>query len=271
MRTFNLIRRTLIIIFTVTVLYPLVYTIMLSFKSQRDVLANPLWINSFQPENYVNAWIKGHASEFFLNSVYITGISVILCMFVILLAAYSVAFLKPPGYKIIFTIIISMLFISSEMTTIPNFLTIKNLGLYNTREGLILIYVATSFAMGTYIMAGAFDSVPKELEDSAMIDGAGIFKTMTNIFLPLVLPSIACVAVLLFQAVWSEFFWALVLIQDVTKKTLMLGLMSFQSQFTTDYGVLTAGLVIATLPILTVFVFGSKYFISGVASGAVKG
>ncbi|SHH72452.1 carbohydrate ABC transporter permease [Clostridium grantii] len=267
----NILRNTIIAIFSISVLYPIFYIVMLSFRTQQDVIKNPMGMNSFKPQNYTTAWVQGKAGEYFLNSVYISVTAVIILIVIIIATSYTIACLKPPGYKIIFIIIIATLLVSADMTIIPNFMTIRKLGLFDKREGLILIYVSTLYGMGVYILTNAFDSIPKELEQAAVIDGAGVITTMIKVYLPLVKPSIATITVLLFQAVWSEFFWALILIQTNTNKTLMLGIMSFQGQFITDFGPLMAGLVITTIPLVIIYMFCSKYFIGGLASGAVKG
>lgn len=266
-----LLRNSIILIFVITVLYPILYVVMLSFRTQKDIIQSPLGMNSFKPGNYITAWVTGKAGQYFMNSAYVTFIAVFLLVCMIIITAYAIACLQPPGHKIIFTVVLATLLVSADMTILPNFMTIRNLGLFDQREGLILVYVATLYGMGTYILTNAFKNIPKELEQAAMIDGAGVMVIMFKIYIPLVKASIATITILLFQAIWSEFFWALILVQNNAKKTLMLGIMNFQGQFSTDYGPLMAGLVITTIPIAIVYMFASQYFIGGLASGAIKG
>ena len=142
---------------------------------------------------------------------------------------------------------------------------------YETKISLILPYVSTGIALATYIATNYISSLPKELDEAAIIDGCNIVQLLTKIALPLMRPILATIFIFNFQGAWSEFYWALIMIRSEENKTLQLGLMNFQSQFNTDYGVLTAGLVIATLPILIIYLKFSSQFIGGMTVGAVKG
>ncbi len=157
------------------------------------------------------------------------------------------------------------------MITVPNFGTMKNLGLIDTRISLVLPYVASGIALATYIATNYIRSLPMELDEAAIVDGASMIQLLTKIALPLMKPILATIFIFNFQGIWSEFYWALIMIRTESKRTLQLGLMNFQSQFGTDYGVLAAGLVMATLPILVIYLAFSSQFIGGMTAGAVKG
>jgi len=157
------------------------------------------------------------------------------------------------------------------MITVPNFVTIKNLGIMGTRWSLILPYISAGLALATYIMTNFIKDLPKELDEAAIMDGCGVLRNLFSITLPLMKPVIATVTIFNFQHVWSEFYWALIIVKKEDIKTLPLGLVNFQSQYNTDYGVLAAGLTILTIPVLVVYLFCSNYFIGGITSGAVKG
>ena len=260
-----------LILFALIVLYPIFFVFMTSFKSNFDVISNPFGMSTFQPENYIEAWQVGKIGDYFLNSVYVTAITLIIQMVVIVLASYSFAKLKPWGHKVLFILFLTGLFITTEMVTVPNFSTMKNLGLMDTKISLILPYVSTGIALATYIATNYISSLPKELDEAAIIDGCNIVQLLTKIALPLMRPILATIFIFNFQGAWSEFYWALIMIRSEENKTLQLGLMNFQSQFNTDYGVLTAGLVIATLPILIIYLKFSSQFIGGMTVGAVKG
>ena len=131
--------------------------------------------------------------------------------------------------------------------------------------------MASGLITGTYILTNFVRELPKELDEAARIDGAGIFKILWKVDLPMITPALATLVIFNFNGVWSEFYWALIVIKDEALKTLPLGLINFQSQFTSDYGVLTAGLVILTVPVVAVYLFFSRYFIAGISAGAVKG
>lgn len=267
----RILKQVVLILFALIVLYPIFFVFMTSFKSNYDVIANPFGMTTFQPENYVEAWQVGKIGDYFLNSVYVTAITLLIQMVVIVLASYSFAKLKPWGHNVLFILFLTGLFITTEMVTVPNFSTMKNLGLMDTRISLILPYVSTGIALATYIGTNYIRSLPKELDEAAIIDGCNTIQLLTKIALPLMRPILATIFIFNFQGVWSEFYWALIMIRSEENRTLQLGLMNFQSQYNTDYGVLTAGLVIATLPILIIYLKFSSQFIGGMTVGAVKG
>ena len=259
----RVLKQIILILFALIVLYPIFFVFITSFKSNFDVISNPFGMSTFQPENYIEAWQVGKIGDYFLNSVYVTAITLIIQMVVIVLASYSFAKLKPWGHKVLFILFLTGLFITTEMVTVPNFSTMKNLGLMDTKISLILPYVSTGIALATYIATNYISSLPKELDEAAIIDGCNIVQLLTKIALPLMRPILATIFIFNFQGAWSEFYWALIMIRSEENKTLQLGLMNFQSQFNTDYGVLTAGLVIATLPILIIYLKFSSQFIGG--------
>jgi raffinose/stachyose/melibiose transport system permease protein len=268
---FSVLGTVIALIFAVLILYPLLFIVLSSFKTNNDIILNPFGVASFDPGNYLRAWKIGHIGQYFISSVYVSIMSLLISLIVIITAAYALGKLKPYGGKIIMLVLLSGMFITSEMTTIPNFTLLRSWGMYNTHWGLILPYVATAMILGIYILTGYIETMPKEIEEAALIDGAGIFRIMFSIDMPMLVPPIATVAILSFQNFWSEFYWALIMIQSNTLKTLPLGMMNFQSQYATDYGILSAGLVIMTLPLIVVYIFGSEHFVSGVTAGALKG
>ena len=256
----------------IVVLYPLVFMLMTSLKANNEVLRNPFGITKVYFENYLNAWRIGRVGRYFLNSVKVTVLTLIYQVVIISLASYAIGKLKPWGYRIIFSLILMMMFVTTEMVTVPNYATIRSLGILGTHAGLIVWYTASGLVMGTYVLTNFIRSLPKELDEAALIDGAGVFQIMILIDLPLVLPALATLVIFNFNGVWSEFFWALITINRYDAlKTLPLGLINFQSQFTSNYGVLTAGLCILTLPVVVVYLFFSKYFIANISAGAIKG
>lgn len=269
--TGKILGQVVLVLFAVIVLYPLFFVFMTSFKSNFDVISNPFGMGTFKPGNYPQAWRVGRIGEYFLNSAFITLVTLALQMTVIVLASYSFAKLKTWGHQILFILFLTGLFVTSEMITVPNFGTMKNLGLIDSRISLVLPYVASGIALATYIATNYIRSLPMELDEAAIVDGASMIQLLTKIALPLMKPILATIFIFNFQGIWSEFYWALIMIRTESKRTLQLGLMNFQSQFGTDYGVLAAGLVMATLPILVIYLAFSSQFIGGMTAGAVKG
>ena len=244
---------------------------MTSFKSNFDVITHPFTINTFEPDNYVQAWEIGRIGKYFVNSVLITFVTLAIQLVIIVLASYSLGKLKPWGTGFLTILYLSGLFVTSEMITVPNFTTMRNWGISGTRLALVLPYVANGIAMATFIMTNYVRQMPKELDEAALMDGCGLFQNLTRITVPLMTPVLATCLIFNFQGVWSEFYWALIQIRDENLKTLPLGLMNFQSQFNTDYGILCAGLAISIIPVLLVYLKCSSQFIGGMTAGAVKG
>ena len=267
----NILFSAALCVIGVLILYPLFFVLLTSIKSNIDFIKNPLGFTRPHPMNYVDAWKLGRVGQYFYNSVVVTVFTLILQIIIISLASYSLGKLKPWGYGFILSAILMMMFVTAEMTTVPNYMTIRSLSLLNTRLGLIIPYTAGGLVMGTFILTNFIRGLPKELDDAALIDGAGIFQIMTRVDLPLVLPALATLVIFNFNGVWSEFFWALITINDESIKTLPLGLINFQSQFSSNYGVLSAGLTILTVPVVVIYLFFSKYFIANISAGALKG
>jgi raffinose/stachyose/melibiose transport system permease protein len=255
----------------IMVLYPLGFLLLTSIKSNNDVIMNPFGINSVHFENYANAWVKGRVPQYFLDSVIVTLITMAMQIVIISLASYSFGKLKPWGHAVMLSAVLMMMFITSEMTTVPVYVLLHNMGLLSTRLALILPYTSGGLVMGTYILTNFIRALPVELDEAALIDGAGVFQIMLRVDLPLVLPALATLVIFNFNGVWSEFYWALITIKDDVLKTLPLGLINFQSQFSSNYGVLSAGLTILTVPVIIIYLIFSKYFIANISAGAVKG
>lgn len=265
------VEQILLLLMAVFVLYPLFFVLLTSFKTNSDVILNPFGISTFEPQNYITAWFTGKVGSYLPNSVITTLVTLVIQVVIIVLAAYAFGKLKPWGYNALLSLLLMTMFVTSEMTTVPNYITIRDMGLMGTRWSLIVPYVASGLITGTYILTNFVRELPKELDEAARIDGAGIFKILWKVDLPMITPALATLVIFNFNGVWSEFYWALIVIKDEALKTLPLGLINFQSQFTSDYGVLTAGLVILTVPVVAVYLFFSRYFIAGISAGAVKG
>lgn len=266
-----ILSQVILILLAIVVIYPLFFVIMTSVKSNFDVLTHPFTIHSFKLGNYVEAWRIGKIGKYFMNSVFITAVTLMIQMVVIVLAAYAFGKLKPWGHNVLLIVYMTGLFVTSEMITVPNFMTMKELHLTGTRLSLILPYVTNGTALATYIMTNFIKELPKELDEAATMDGCGILQNLYMITLPLMKPVLATITIFNFQGVWSEFYWALIMIKKESIKTLSLGLMNFQSQYNTDYGVLCAGLTISIIPVLLLYLKCSSQFIGGITAGAVKG
>lgn len=251
---------------------PFVFIIFTSLKTAAQISqtspfappATPAW------ENFSNAWARGSFSTAVFNSALITLIKVPLGLFISAMAAYSLARIEWRGQRIIYLLILFGTMIPFQVMLAPIFGVVNDFHLINTYVGVILPYLAFGVPYQVFILNGFFKEVPRELSEAAQIDGASHFTIFWRIFLPVSLPVLSALLILDFVATWNEFAMALVILQDNRMWTLPLSLMSFQTQFSRDYGQLNAAIIMTVLPAVIVYLMFQRYFVSGLTSGAVK-
>lgn len=256
-------------------LYPLIWMIFYSFKNNEEIfVTNPFGFPKvFHFENYVSAWTKYDVPSYFLNSVIVSFATVIICIVCALLFSYATSRMLWRG-KSFFRFYIGLgMFIPIQAIMIPVVRVIQNLHLLGTRWSLIFPYVAMNLAFATMVYYGFFKGIPIELEEAACMDGATIYQTFFRIIVPLVRPATVTLVIYIFLNAWNEFVLANVLVGSIDKlKTLPLGVLFFQGQFTTDWGSMGATMVIASLPAVLVYVLFSEQVEKAMTiGGAVKG
>ncbi len=262
----------LMLIITIVVLYPIVFVFITSIREYAFIISNPFGLNGIRFENYTDAWSKSNFSIYFVNSVIVSSLAIIAHIFFVALFSFAIGTLQFKGSKIVMFGLLSTMFITGEVTSVPMFLLFREFNFLNTLYALIIPAMFGPNAIGVLIGSNFLRKVPKEMREAAIIDGANILKIFWYIDLPMLKPILGLVAILVFQGVWSDFLWPLItVIGNEAAYTLPLGLINFQSQSNADFGVLAAGLVIITVPILLVYILSSKHFIKGASAGAVKG
>ncbi len=227
--------------------------------------ANPHW------ENYFYAWTKADFSLYFLNSLFYTITVVVGVILIASMAAYAFSRLEFKGKNFLFLLLISTMMIPIPGSFIALYVLLNKLHLVNTRLGYILPQINGGLALGIFLLKTFFDDLPKELEDSARIDGCGRFRVYWHIALPLARPAIAVLAIFNILAVWNEYLLAMLVLSDRKLMPLQRGLMVFQGAHITQYPLLMAGNVITVLPVLVVYLSLQKHIIKGITAGAVKG
>jgi ABC-type glycerol-3-phosphate transport system permease component len=260
-----------LIIFTLSSLGPLVYTAVSSFKTPGAVLAFP---PSFLPHpftwsNYQQIIANSLFLRWILNAFIYAGAVLVLNTLFSAMAGYAIARLNFPGKELIFTVTLAVMMIPLAVTLIPKFLVMDNLGLLNTYFALILPAMAQPFTV--FLMVQFMKGLPKELEESAMIDGASRWRIFWSIILPLVRPALTASAIVSFQAAWNDFMWPLVVMGTENMYTLPMGLFFYKSANYTQYNLLIAASMFNTIPILVLFFIFQRYFIEGATAAAVKG
>ncbi len=252
-------------------LYPIAVLALSSLKTTREIFTAPFALPKvWRFSNYAKAWKMANFAAFFKNSILITAISLVSILFVSSMAAYVISRFKFPGRRALFLYLISGLALPARLAIIPIFLLIRDLKLADTYSSLVLVYTAGGIAFSMFLLVNFFKTLPRELEESARIDGAGPFRIYWSVDLPLLRPAMATVAIFNFVDVWNDFFFPLILINKDAMKTIPLGIQSFYGEYTVQWDLLFAALNISVLPVLVIFVLMSKQFIAGLTEGAVK-
>lgn len=263
----------------VWVIFPMLWMAYSSLKPDeaifRDAFALPA-AGDLRTENYTNAWREARFGDYFFNSVLVTSVSVALIVTLGAMAAYALARFYHPAGRAVFWLFLAGLMIPAQLAVIPLFFEMRALGLLNSRAGLILVYTANGLPFAIFILAGFFRGLPRSLYEAAVIDGCGEFSAFWRVLLPLARPGLVTVAIFQFIGVWKEYFFAFMLVGgdlDGSARTLPLGLanLSITAQYRTDYGMLFAGLVLVTVPILAIYLLLQRQIIKGIAAGALKG
>ena len=221
--------------------------------------------------NYTYAWDKAAIGQKYINSLVITAGFLALLLPTVCCSAYAIARLSFAGRKKIYAYFLIGIMVPSGILAIPSFIVATRLGLTNSRLGLILFYAAQATAFGIFLMRSFFISLPKSLEEAAMMDGCTPFGSFVRIILPLALPGIMTQVIYSGLTVWNEYMIASLFVRSTELQTLPLGMRVFVGQYSTDYPSLFAALVCATIPMLLIYIIGQKSFIAGMTAGAVKG
>ncbi len=264
---------TILIIVAIIVLVPLVWMLSTSLKPKSQWFSREIvWIpRTFTLENYTK--ILGNPTipiaNWFLNSVIVGIISTTLILMIDALAAYAYARLEFPGRRLFFGLLLATLFLPGVMFLVPNFLTVYRLGLLNNFAGVIVPGLAGVF--GVFFLRQFFESIPKELEEAAHIDGANTFQTFWQVVLPQAKPALATLGIITFLGSWNDFLWPLLILKDRSLQTLPPGLRTLQGAYTSEYGQMMAGAVIAAVPVLLIYVALQRYIVQSVATTGLKG
>jgi ABC-type sugar transport system, permease component len=257
--------------FALFAIAPFGLLVMTSLKSQPDLMRGAFALPS-RPhfENFVSAWVDGHFSTYFRNSVLVVVPVVIFGVILGLLSGFAFAFLSFPLKKIAFALLALGMMVPSEAYIIPLYYEMLYLGLINSYAALILPQIAMSVPFATFFMASAMQQLPTDILEAARIDGASRGRILMKVILPLMGPSISSLALFLFIWTWNEFLIPLILVNDDSLRTLPLGMLFFQGRHTVNIPVLTAGAVLVILPVIVAYLFFQRKFVEGLTAGASK-
>ncbi len=267
----GIIPQILMILLVVVILFPLYFMSVNSFKTHEEYVNNMIGLpHAFTVQNYVEAFEGKPFGQWFLNSMLLTIAAVLVTGILALLAGYAFAKMKFRGQKALFRVIVPLMSVPPVVMIIPQFQILKIFGLVNTRVSVIIIYVGIMLPMTIYLMRNFMKTVPDSLLDAAKIDGCGRLKALTAIMMPLSIPALITSSLVNIVWVWNELLISLVFLQREELRTLMVGITLFKGRFTLDIPVIMAGLVIATVPIVVIYIFAQKYLVEGMLAGSVK-
>ncbi len=260
----------LLILAVIFALLPVVLAFLASFKSLFDFYDNPLGLPAkWEWHNYTSVWREAHIAEYARNSVIVTFISVPVIVFLSCLAGYGLTRYHFRFSRTIYLYFLAGLMIPIQLTILPSLLQMKSLHLVNTHAGLITLYTALGLPFSVFLMAGFMNTLPGELAEAARLDGAGEFRAFWDVVVPLTKPALATVAILNGVSIWNEFFLALILSPGTP--TLQVGINNLRGYYSTEWGYIFAGVMVAALPVILAYVLLTKQFIRGLTAGALKG
>lgn len=273
MRIFqNVIKYLGIILLTMLWLLPIFAAIFTSFRTQDDITARGFWTlpESFVLTNFVKAWTEARVEKYLINSFIITIPALLAMLFFSSLGAYALARYRFRGNLLIYFIFVAGTLLPFQILMLPVFRLTNALGLFDTYGSLILIHTAFQLGFCTFVLRNFMRTVPFEIVDAARVDGCGEFRIYWQIVLPLMLPALAALATLEFTWVFNDYLWAIILLRSDALRPVTAGLATLRGQYNTDWPVITAGALLATIPTLLVFVFLQRYFIQGLTLGSGK-
>lgn len=267
----RIVRYAVLVLIALFFLLPLVWMFSTAFKPFVETL-QPNWVPQ-EPtlENFTNIFNDPAIPvlRWLVNSLGVATVFTTLVVVIDALAAYAYARMEFPGRDLLFSLLLATLVMPGIMFLVPNYVTIARLGWLNTYQGVIAPGLAGVF--GVFFLRQFFQSIPKELEEAAYIDGASVWTTFLRVVLPLAKGALATLAIITFLASWNDFLWPLLILNNRELQTLPVGLSILQGQYTFDYGKLMAGAAVTAVPVLLLYIFLQRYIIQNVAMTGLKG
>lgn len=253
--------------------FPFYWTFVTSLKVEGDIIKRPV---RYLPDpattlNYITAWKDVGFSQYFFNSLLVSGTACLMTVASALLVGYALSRFKFKGKQPFMLVLLCTQFIPSAMLIIPLFITFSKLHLINNHWSLILVYTTFQIPFSSIMMRGFVEKIPYHLEEAAYVDGCSRFQALVKVVLPVLTPGVVACASFSFISCWNEFLFALMFVNNTKKFTIPVGLSFMQGQFDINYGALAAGSMIALAPAILMFIYVQKYLVGGLTAGAVKG
>ncbi len=272
-RVFSVIRTVLLACFALVQLFPLIWLLDFSLAESTQLFGENVLVALNPPhwENYNKAIFQSHFFLYLRNSVLVNGLAIFFVLLFSVMAAFACTRMQWKLRSTVYLILLLGLMIPSYSALLPNFLVFTKLKLTNTIWALLLPYVAFPFSTGFLLTSGYMESLPRSLEESALIDGCGVYRMLFQIIVPLMKSSLTTVAIITYLTNWNEFLTAMTYLSKHTWKTLPFLVLEFTGQYSSDYAVQFATMALAAIPALIVYIAMNKSIVKGVAAGAIKG
>lgn len=264
-------KQAVLLFFTIVALYPVLVTVFTALRPAADVMRSPFGLpTELFLDNLTTAWTRGRFASYLLNSVIITVPTVVGVVVLSCLAGYGISRFRFSGRNVMFYAILLGLTVPFQSVMIPLFYQLLAMGLLSTYWAVILPGIAFGLPFGIFLMQAFFEDLPRELSDAGRVDGCSEWRIFHSIMLPLAWPAVSTLIVFQFVRTWNEFLMPLLYLQNEDLRPVPLGLMFFQGAYTRDIGLISAGVTIALLPVVIIYLIFQRQFVKGLTAGAVK-
>ena len=271
-KVFLVLKYIVLGIFTILCLYPLLWLFLSSFKPNTELYPNPWGLpEHFSLDNYVQAITEGHILQYFGNSVIIAVSAVLVAVVLSSMVSYAITRMQWKLSRLTLNVFLLGMMIPVYAMVVPLFSMFNRMGLLNTHLAVIIPHIAIAFPMAIFIMTGFMGSLPKEMEEAAVMDGCNIYQIFFKIIMPISKSSVVTVAVVTFINIWNDLLLPQIFLTDASKMTLPVGLTEFQGQYATNYVAEIAAVIITIIPSIIVYIWLHKHIMEGMVAGAVKG
>lgn len=268
-----IVTHALLLLFALIQIFPIFWLFGFSLKDNSEIFGGNIagLPQHWRFENYANAFFNANIFQYFFNSILVTGVTILITLLTAATAAYAISRMIWRGRETMLKIILLGMMVPIHAALLPLFIILSKANLLNSYWSLIIPYVAFGLPMAIYLFTSFMESLPREMEEAAAIDGCGIYSMFIRIIFPLIRPALATVSIFTFISSWNELMFAVTFINKTEYKTLTVGIMSMVGAYTTKWGEIGAGLMIATIPTVIVYLLLSEQVQNSLVAGAVKG
>ncbi len=272
-KVLNVFSHGMLVLWALLVTMPLLWAVMSSLKTDKEIFTSPWGLpGTLHFDNWSRAWSKSNIGDFFVNTVVVVGCSLVGTMLLGAMAAYVLARFEFPGRRVVYFMFVGGMSFPIILALVPLFFVMKNLALLNTFHGLILVYIAYSLPFTVFFLTSFFKTLPSSVAEAALIDGASQTRTFFQVMLPMAKPGLISVGIFNFLGQWNQYMLPTVLNTEEDKRVLTQGLVQLAAsqQYKGDWSALFAGLVLAMLPVLGVYIIFQRQVQAGLTAGAIK-